>query len=100
MITKEQIEQASNLHKKLLQRSLPEGESSLIIKNSDIDFISGAEWVLEQCPYSKSDIAKIVNWITINGYYFAGLMELWYNDETEDTSYTIEEIIELWEEQK
>lgn len=50
MITKEQIEQAAQSYRKRAISSCFDGD------DPNIHFTAGAEWALEQCPYSKEDM--------------------------------------------
>lgn len=86
MITKEQIEKAAKHY-------------SFIWDESDA-FVAGAEWALEQCPYSKEDMMSFVEWVD------KGLWTIynskWYNSTSPkgDNMITTDELLKLWEEQK
>ena len=90
-MTNQEIEQAAN---------------SFIANNAKVphidhwSFRQGANFVNENQPYSANDLHKFWIWANANGWYCANLTELWYNDETGDVPYEIEEIIKLWEESK
>lgn len=49
--------------------------------------------------YPPEDIQSFNVWANANGYYYGDLNEVWYNDDTEDEVYTIEELLTKWKEE-
>lgn len=49
--------------------------------------------------YTAEDIQSFYIWANANGFYYGELTGVWYNDETEDEVYAIEEVLTKWEEE-
>ena len=75
MITKEQIEKVAHHY-------------SHVWDEYDA-FVAGAEWSLEQCPYSWEDMRGFIEFLFTKGYYLFT-----------DGLYTLDELFKMWEEQK
>lgn len=55
---------------------------------------------LEKPRYSAKDVQSFFSWAINNGWSYGELTELWYNDDEELEALKIEEVLNLWEEQK
>ena len=82
MITKEQIEQAAQSYRKRAISSCFDGD------DPNIHFTAGAEWALEQCPYSREDMIAFGKWLWLE-------IEGWEREDDEINNY-----VKKWEEQK
>ena len=79
MITKEQIERA---YIKCLK------DNPMVGNIDHWSFTKGAEWLLEQCPYSREDMIAFGKWLWIE-------IEGWEREDDEINYY-----VKKWEEQK
>lgn len=79
MITKEQIERA---YIKCLK------DNPMVGNIDHWSFTKGAEWLLEQCPYSREDMISFGKWVWFEAHG-------WYRDYN-----AIKQFLKHWEEQK
>ena len=86
MITKEQIEKVAHHY-------------SHVWDEYDA-FVAGAEWALEQCPYSKEDMMSFATFC-VHQFNVCDSFDNWYHEwgEKEDTK-TTQQLLNEWEEQK
>ena len=93
MTTQEAIDQLKYLSR------LTKKEDAIYFSNRDAEAIDTVVKKLEKPTYTAEDIHSFYIWANANGFYYGELTGVWYNDETEDEVYTIEEVLTKWEEE-
>ena len=96
MITKEQIEKASK-EWAIKHSNAPDKDTPDWI---ECDFKGGANWALEQCPYSRKDMMSFATFC-VHQFNVCDSFDNWYHEwgEKEDTK-TTQQLLNEWEEQK
>ena len=76
-------------------------DDELLIEDMGFRIEEGVTWEIlkNDQPYTAEDIQSFYIWANANGFYCGELTGVWYNDETEDEVYAIEEVLTKWEEE-